>query len=112
MSKPRIRSLLAAGGKVNATDDQGRTPRSWAGDFGHGSESGDWLSETLLQLTSSFSARDNPAGFGRSRESCTEAMRGRLRAFRCRRMTRAASGAAGPRSITLAVSFFLGDYGA
>jgi hypothetical protein len=34
MSKPRIRSLLAAGGKVNATDDQGRTPRSWAGNFG------------------------------------------------------------------------------
>jgi hypothetical protein len=31
--------------KVNATDDQGRTPPSWAGDFGQGSEIGDWLIE-------------------------------------------------------------------
>jgi hypothetical protein len=36
---------VAAGGKGNATDDQGRTPRRWAGDFGQGSEIGDWVSE-------------------------------------------------------------------
>jgi hypothetical protein len=29
-----VRPVLAAGGKVNATDDQGRTPRRRAGDFG------------------------------------------------------------------------------
>jgi hypothetical protein len=27
-----------AGGTAHATDDQGRTPRIWAGDFGQGSE--------------------------------------------------------------------------
>jgi hypothetical protein len=36
---------LAAGGKVDATADQGRTPRRRAGDFGQGSEIGDWRIE-------------------------------------------------------------------
>jgi hypothetical protein len=39
------RRRLAAGAKVNATDDQGRTPRSRAGDFGQASEIGDSLIE-------------------------------------------------------------------
>jgi hypothetical protein len=45
MTRAVARLPRAGGGKVNATDDQGRTPRSWAGEFGQASEIGDWLIE-------------------------------------------------------------------